>query len=62
MNPSYVSQCLLQPAYVTLLSAELVNEHSQAHVRNAAGLALKNAFTSRVRITQVREDILVTQI
>lgn len=35
------------PAYVTLLSAELVNESSQPHVRNAAGLALKNAFTSR---------------
>ncbi|KAG8860622.1 karyopherin beta [Serendipita sp. 411] len=34
-------------AYVTLLSAELVNEQSQPHVRNAAGLALKNAFTSR---------------
>ncbi|KAG8835928.1 karyopherin beta [Serendipita sp. 399] len=35
------------PAYVTLLSAELANEQSQPHIRNAAGLALKNAFTSR---------------
>lgn len=43
------------PAYVTLLSAELVNEHSQAHVRNAAGIALKNAFTSRdeARLSEV---------
>lgn len=35
------------PAYVTLLSAELANEQSQPHLRNAAGIALKNAFTSR---------------
>ncbi|CAG7851283.1 Importin subunit beta-1 {ECO:0000250/UniProtKB:Q06142} AltName: Full=Importin-95 {ECO:0000250/UniProtKB:Q06142}; AltName: Full=Karyopherin subunit beta-1 {ECO:0000250/UniProtKB:Q06142}; AltName: Full=Karyopherin-95 {ECO:0000250/UniProtKB:Q06142} [Serendipita indica DSM 11827] len=34
-------------AYATLLSAELVNDHSQPHIRNAAGLALKNAFTSK---------------
>ena len=31
-----------------MLSNELVNESSQPHVRNAAGLALKNALTSRV--------------
>lgn len=31
-----------------MLSSELVNEASQLHVRNAAGLALKNALTARV--------------
>jgi hypothetical protein len=31
------------------MSAELANESSQPHVRNAAGLALKNALTARVR-------------
>ncbi|KAH8084890.1 ARM repeat-containing protein [Cristinia sonorae] len=35
------------PAYVSMLSSELVNEGSQPHVRNAAGLALKNALTAR---------------
>lgn len=32
-----------------MLSAELVNEASPLHIRNAAGLALKNALTARVR-------------
>ncbi|THH30317.1 hypothetical protein EUX98_g3876 [Antrodiella citrinella] len=35
------------PAYMLMLSSELVNEGSQPHVRNAAGLALKNALTAR---------------
>ncbi|KAJ3482200.1 hypothetical protein NLI96_g7140 [Meripilus lineatus] len=30
-----------------MLSQELINENSQLHVRNAAGLALKNALTAR---------------
>ena len=30
------------------LSQELANEASQAHVRNAASLAMKNALTARV--------------
>ena len=32
-----------------MLSAELVNDSSQSHVRNAAGLALKNAISAKVR-------------
>jgi hypothetical protein len=32
-----------------MMSAELANESSPLHVRNAAGLALKNALTARVR-------------
>ncbi|KAH9893956.1 ARM repeat-containing protein [Cubamyces lactineus] len=35
------------PAYVLMLASELVNESSLAHVRNAAGLALKNALSAR---------------
>lgn len=34
-----------------MLSAELGNESSPPHVRNAAGLALKNALTAKVRIS-----------
>lgn len=32
-----------------MLSVELANENSQMHIRNAAGLALKNALSARVR-------------
>ncbi|KAH7907378.1 armadillo-type protein [Hygrophoropsis aurantiaca] len=35
------------PAYMVMLSSELANENSQLHVRNAAGLALKNALSAR---------------
>ncbi|OSD03642.1 ARM repeat-containing protein [Trametes coccinea BRFM310] len=35
------------PAYVMMLSTELVNEASPPHVRNAAGLALKNSLSAR---------------
>ncbi|KAI8972612.1 ARM repeat-containing protein [Trametes punicea] len=35
------------PAYVMMLSSELVNETSPPHVRNAAGLALKNSLSAR---------------
>ncbi|ETW79902.1 hypothetical protein HETIRDRAFT_459766 [Heterobasidion irregulare TC 32-1] len=35
------------PAYMLMLSAELVNEASSHFVRNAAGLALKNALSAR---------------
>ena len=31
-----------------MLSNELINENSLLHVRDAAGLALKNALTARV--------------
>ena len=34
-----------------MLSAELGNESSPPHVRNAAGLALKNALTAKVRVS-----------
>lgn len=33
-----------------MLSSVLVNESTPLHVRNAAGLALKNALTARVRL------------
>ncbi|GJE92935.1 ARM repeat-containing protein [Phanerochaete sordida] len=35
------------PAYMMMLVAELVNDNSQPHIRNAAGLALKNAVSAR---------------
>ncbi|KAI1790603.1 ARM repeat-containing protein [Ganoderma leucocontextum] len=35
------------PAYMLMLSSELVNESSPIHVRNAAGLALKNTLSAR---------------
>ncbi|KAJ3711841.1 armadillo-type protein [Lentinula guzmanii] len=35
------------PEYMVMLSSVLANEESQLHVRNAAGLALKNALTAR---------------
>lgn len=35
--------------YVRLLSRELANEANQTHIRSAAGLALKNAFSARER-------------
>jgi hypothetical protein len=38
-----------QPGYVHTLASELANEASPVFVRNAAGLALKNALTARVR-------------
>jgi hypothetical protein len=39
----------MQPEYMLMLSSVLVDESSQLHVRNAAGLALKNALSARVR-------------
>jgi hypothetical protein len=38
-----------QPGYMHTLASELTNEASPVFVRNAAGLALKNALTARVR-------------
>lgn len=38
-----------QPGYMHTLASELANEASPVFVRNAAGLALKNALTARVR-------------
>jgi len=44
------SLCLhTQPGYMHTLASELANESSAVFVRNAAGLALKNALTARVR-------------
>ncbi|KAF2466360.1 importin subunit beta-1 [Lindgomyces ingoldianus] len=43
--------------YLTILSQELANESAQPHIRTAAGLALKNAFSAReyARLRQVQE-------
>ncbi|KZT05199.1 ARM repeat-containing protein [Laetiporus sulphureus 93-53] len=41
------------PAYMLMLSSELVNENSPQHVRSAAGLALKNALTARESARQL---------
>ena len=35
------------PAYMLMLSSELVNESSPVRVRNAAGLALKSTLSAR---------------
>ena len=32
------------------LSTELINENTPSHIRSAAGIALKNALTARVRV------------
>jgi hypothetical protein len=47
----------LQPQYLQILSGELANEQSQAGIRTAAALALKNAFSAReyARLRQVQE-------
>ena len=47
----------MQRMYISTLSAELANESRQlliVMVRNAAGLALKNALSARVRIPVVK--------
>ncbi|OCL06030.1 importin subunit beta-1 [Glonium stellatum] len=43
--------------YLTILAQELANEQAQSHIRTAAGLALKNAFSAReyARLRQVQE-------
>lgn len=38
----------IQDGYVATLSTELANESQDLTVRNAAGIALKNALTARV--------------
>lgn len=35
------------PNYLQALTAELVNDSAPSHIRNAAGLAIKNALTAR---------------
>jgi hypothetical protein len=44
----------VQPAYMLMLCSELGNESSPPHVRNAAGLALKNAVSARVSLDRHR--------
>lgn len=39
----------MQPDYMLMLSAVLTDESTPIHVRNAAGLALKNTLSARVR-------------
>ena len=43
--------------YLTILGQELANESAQPHIRTAAGIALKNAFSAReyARLRQVQE-------
>ena len=43
--------------YLTTLAQELANENAASHIRTAAGLALKNAFSAReyVRLREVQE-------
>lgn len=36
---------------MSMLSNVLVDDNTPIHIRNAAGLALKNALTARVRVT-----------
>ena len=43
-----------QPDYMFMLSTVLVDESIPLHVRNAAGLALKNALSARVRARTLR--------
>lgn len=38
-----------------MLSSVLVNESAPVHVRNAAGLALKNTLSARVRVPWIHE-------
>ncbi len=40
----------VQPQYMLMLSSVLVDESTPLHIRNAAGLALKNTLTARVRL------------
>lgn len=39
---------MLQGGYMHTLAMELANENQQSHIRNAAGIAIKNALTGRV--------------
>ncbi|KAH0555962.1 hypothetical protein GP486_006095 [Trichoglossum hirsutum] len=50
-------------AYLTTLAQELANEQAQAHIRSAAGIALKNAFSAReyARLQEVQQKWL-TQV
>jgi len=45
------------------LATEMANEQQQSHIRNAAGIAIKNALTGRVGpasiISTSRKDILL---
>lgn len=43
-----------QPAYLHTLANELANEQAQPFIRNAAGLAFKNALSARVCVAGAR--------
>lgn len=49
-----------QPAYMQTLVNELANESADNLVRNAAGLAIKNALTGRVSAPPSRNDLALT--
>jgi importin subunit beta-1 len=48
--------CFPQAEYLSTLARELANEQAQPHIRTAAGIALKNAFSSRdaLRLREVQ--------
>ena len=50
----------MQSGYLTTLAQELANEQAQPHIRAAAGIALKNSFSSRefARLREVQEKWL----
>ena len=47
----------IQSTYLTTLAHELANEQAQPHIRTAAGIALKNAFSAReyTRLRQLQQ-------
>lgn len=51
--PALVAENAQQPAYLLTLSAELANESRDINIRNAAGIALKNALSARVSYRHV---------
>ncbi len=59
MSSSFLSTHtdMAQSGYLTTLAQELANEQAQPHIRTAAGIALKNAFSAREspRLREVQE-------
>lgn len=47
--------------YMTLLSQQLANEQSPSHIRNASGLALKNALSAKVGPAQSNGMLSLTK-
>lgn len=51
-SPLRPSNIAAQGQYMITLASELANESQQSHIRNAAGIAIKNALTGRESSTQ----------